>query len=192
LLFVSLCWLAFVRHCGLGTPNHDFLCYYEAGRVVRHGANIFDPAALNNHAYIYSPALASFFSAVELLPSGQAERVSYWAWNALNFWAVPVFFLLLMATLRRFGVSGPGAWIGVAAALVCNVPLQRTLLMSQLNLHVMNLIFAGLLLYPKRPGAAGSLLGFAAVLVGPVLLVVPFMAAGRWRVVAGVVLRWSQ
>lgn len=189
LLFVSLCWLAFVRHCGLGVPNHDFLCYYEAGRAVRHGANIFDPAALNNHAYIYSPALAGLFSAVELLPAEQAERVSYWVWNALNFWAVPVFFLLLTAVLRRYGVSGPGVWIGVSAAMVCNVPLQRTLLMSQLNLHVMNLIFVSLLWQRKRPGTAGGVLGFAAVLKSsPALLVAPFAAAKRWRAVAGVAL----
>lgn len=186
-LFVGLVWLAFIRQCYGVT--WDFRCYFEAGRAIRHGVNIYDASALGGHQYLYSPVLATIFSVVEWLPLERGEEIAYWFWNIGNYWAVMVTLLLLVAALRRYRVSGQFLWPAAAAALVCNVPLQRTLIYSQLNLHVLNLILGFLLLYRKRPVLAGGLLAAAALLKSsPLLLLLPVIVERRWRALLGFVI----
>jgi hypothetical protein len=183
-LLVGIMTMPFVRQAG-GVPSWDFRCYYEAGMSVRHGADIYQPQS-GGWLYRYFPLLATVFSAAEMLPASGRLSATYTLWGIANCWAVLIYMLLLTAVLRSYRVSGPYLWPVMAAAMICNVPLQRTLSFSQVNLHVMNLILGLALLRATRPFAAGGLLGAAALLkTSPALLLVSAVAARNWRIVAG-------
>jgi hypothetical protein len=186
LLLVAFVWLDFVGQSTTRPLSWDFKCYYYAGTAVRHGTNIYDEDALGGRDYLYSPLLATAFSAVELLPRTDRLRTAYWIWGWGNYWAALVFLLLMVAALRRYRVTGPWLWIGMAGALVCNVPLQSTLVCFQVDLHVINLLLGFLLLYRRRPALSGGLLAAAALLKStPALLLVMVFAARGWKAAVG-------
>jgi hypothetical protein len=188
LLFVAFVWLAFVREVSTHGPSWDFKCYYYAGKAVRHGTNIYSEAALGGRRYLYSPLLATVFSAAELLSRADQQLISYWVWGWGNYWATLAFLLLMVGALRLYGVTGSWLWIGMAAAVACNVPLQRTLIYSQVNLHVVNLMLGFLLLYRRRPALSGAMLAAASVLKStPALLLIPVFVERRWKTAAGFV-----
>lgn len=183
-LLVGLFWLAFVRQTS--QPRWDFGCFYRAGLAVRHGVNIYDVAAMHGYRYLYSPLLATLFSAAEWLPDASRHFLAFGLWSIGNYWSLLLLLVLLAAALRQYRVSSPYLWPALAAALLCNVPLQRTLIYSQPNLHVTNLILAFLLLYRRRPALAGGMLAGAALLkTSPLLLLLPVLIERRGRPVAG-------
>lgn len=170
----------------VGEPSWDYSCYLRAGQQIRHGGNIY---LLHGYQYLYSPALAALFSTVEVLPLDQQGSVSFWVWQVANYWAAMLFMLLLAAALRRYRVAGPFFWPLVAVVMVANVPLQRTLITSQVNLHVANLVLGYVLLSARRPVLSGGLLGVAAVLkTSPALLVLLPAMERRGKVLLGVAL----
>jgi hypothetical protein len=182
-VLVGLFWLAFVRQTY--GAKWDFGCYFLAGKLIG-GGNIYDPALLEGHRYIYSPLLATIFSGLRRLPAHRQFELAYWGWSLLNYWLVMGYFLLLAAALRLYKVHRPWLWPGAAGAVVFNVPLQRTLIYSQANLAVVCLLLGGLLLYRRKPAGAGGLLGAAALLKSsPALLLLPAIIEKRWKTVIG-------
>jgi|GEM_PF-4369519 len=181
---VGLSWLAFMRQTYGGT--WDFGCYFLAGKMIGGAGNIYDSALLEGHRYLYSPLLATLFSIVQLLPAGWQFELAYWGWSIINYWLVLIFFLLLVASLRVYNITTPWLWPAAAGAVIVNVPLQRTLIYSQVNLAVACLILGGLLLYRRRPAGAGGMLAGAALLKSsPALLLLPAILEKRWKTVIG-------
>jgi alpha-1,2-mannosyltransferase len=110
------------------------------------------------------------------------------AWNAVTF---ALFVAAVMLFLREIGVQkGPHAVLfGVPLAVVCSP------LIFQLALANWNCLLAALLIFAwiaDRRGhqwGSGALVGFAAALkLFPLFLAVYFVAARRWKALAGMVL----
>jgi hypothetical protein len=183
-VLVGLFWLEFIRQTYGAT--WDFGCYFLAGKMIGGAGNIYNSTLLEGHRYLYSPALATLFSIVHLLPAGWQFELAYWGWSIINYWLVMLFFLLLVASLRVYNITTPWLWPAAAGAVMVNVPLQRTLIYSQANLAVACLILGGLLLYRKRPAGAGGMLAGAALLKSsPALLLLPVIIEKRWKTIIG-------
>jgi hypothetical protein len=183
-ILVGLFWLAFIRQTY--GAKWDFGCYFLAGKMIGAGANIYHSATLDGYRYLYSPLLATVFAAVNFFPFSHRFEFAYWGWSLLNYWSILLFFLLLVASLRQYKINSPWLWPAAAGAVIFNVPLQRTIIYSQVDVAVVDLILAGLVLYRKRPAGAGGLLAVAALLKSsPALLLLPVVMARRGKVIAG-------
>jgi hypothetical protein len=106
-------------------------------------------------------------------------RLALWTGNVL---AVTAFTGLLALTLARYCFD-PRVSAGLAFAFVAiNVPVLRTLVYGQVNLHVANLILLALLAYPRLPAWSALALALAVHLkTSPVVLVLPFVTEKNWR-----------
>jgi hypothetical protein len=128
--------------------------------------------------YIYPPLLAA---ACELLvPLGRGGmRVALWIANVL---AVAAFPGLLALALARYGFGRRVATLLALAFVAINVPVLRTLVYGQVNLHVANLILLALLLQPRLPAGSALALALAVQLkTSPIVLVLPFVTGRSWR-----------
>jgi hypothetical protein len=152
--------------------------YPDAGDYMRAAFDLSEGRPLHER-YIYPPLLAA---ACELLvPLGRGGmRTALWIGNVL---AVGAFAGLLSLTLVRYGFDRRVSVCLVLAFMAVNVPVLRTLVYGQVNLHVANLILLALLAYPRFP--VWSALGLALAVhlkSSPVVLVLPFLTErnGRW------------
>jgi len=153
----------------------DFSAYYNAAECVSRGVPINQE---EHNLYLYPPLLATVLSPFVSLGPGkmmQAFRVS-------NYVAVVLLTLLLYRVLIRFRFSAELSALAVMAVMLANVPISRTLLYNQINIHVLNLILLSLLLSDRRPFWSALCLALAAHLkVSPVVLALPFLIWRRWR-----------
>jgi hypothetical protein len=151
--------------------------YPDAGDYMRAAFDLAEGRPLHER-YIYPPLLAA---ACELLvPLGRGGlRVALWIANVL---AVAAFPGLLSLALARYGFDRRLA-SGLALAFVAiNVPVLRTLVYGQVNLHVANLILLALLLQPRVPIGSALALALAVHLkTSPIVLVLPFVTGRSWR-----------
>lgn len=151
--------------------------YPDAGDYIRAAFDLAEGRPLHER-YIYPPLLAA---ACELLvPFGRGGlRLALWVSNVL---AVSAFTGLLALALGRYGFGRRTAAALALGFVAVNVPVLRTLAYGQVNLHVMNLILAALLAYPRRPGLSALALALAVHLKSsPVVLVLPFLTERSWR-----------
>lgn len=128
--------------------------------------------------YLYPPFWAwflKFFAA-----SGEKGLLlAMWTLNAL---AVFLFYFLLHRILCQYGFTSRLAALTAAAFMLVNMPLLRTLFYGQVNLHVVNLMFLSLLLYPRARPLSALALGLAVHLkIAPVILALAFLLNRDWR-----------
>jgi len=170
----------------------DIQVEYLTARALRDGIDVFTPldrlagryfpVATDNfpHPSPHPPALAVVSLPLSFLPF----RVVVPLWLAFNVW-------LLILVGRWLRISLPGA-----LALAAWPPLWYLLLVGQLELVILALAMLGWRAAAAgRDWSAGLWLGLAAsIKLYPVLLLVPFVARRRMRVLlaAGVVLVLSQ
>jgi hypothetical protein len=152
--------------------------YPDAGDYMRAAFDLSEGRPLHER-YIYPPLLAA---ACELLvPLGRGGmRTALWIGNVV---AVAAFAGLLSLTLVRYGFDRRVSAALVLAFMAVNVPVLRTLVYGQVNLHVANLILLALLAYPRFPVGSALALALAVHLKSsPVVLVLPFLTErnGRW------------
>jgi hypothetical protein len=152
--------------------------YPDAGDYMRAAFDLSEGRPLHER-YIYPPLLAA---ACELLvPFGRGGmRTALWVGNVI---AVAAFAGLLSSTLVRYGFDRRVSAGLVLAFMAVNVPVLRTLVYGQVNLHVANLILLALLAYPRFPVGSALALALAVHLKSsPVVLVLPFLTErnGRW------------
>jgi hypothetical protein len=152
--------------------------YPDAGDYMRAAFDLSEGRPLHER-YIYPPLLAA---ACELLvPLGRGGlRTALWIGNVV---AVGAFAGLLPLALVRYGFDRRLSVCLVVAFLAVNVPVLRTLVYGQVNLHVANLILLALLAYPRFPIASALALALAVHLKSsPIVLVLPFLTErnGRW------------
>jgi len=145
--------------------------YPDTGDYMRAAFDLSERRPLHER-YIYPPLLAA---ACELLvPLGRGGmRTALWIGNVL---AVAAFAGLLSLTLLRYGFDRRVSACLVLAFMTINVPVLRTLVYGQVNLHVANLILLALLAYPRFPVGSALALALAVHLKSsPVVLVLPFL-----------------
>jgi hypothetical protein len=117
--------------------------YPDTGDYMRAAFDLAEGRPLHER-YIYPPLLAALGEL--LVPFGRGGmRLALWTGNVL---AVAAFTGLVALTLVKYGFDRRIS-AGLAFAFVAiNVPVLRTLVYGQVNLHVANLILLALLAIP--------------------------------------------
>ena len=128
--------------------------------------------------YIYPPFWAMLLK--PLVPLGEETFLNVlWLLNLLSLMA---FYFLLHRVLERYGFTPRLASLVVTLFMLANVAIIRTMFYMQINLHVLNLIFLGLLLYPRSRLLSAFFLALAVHLkASPLVLVLAFLLERDWR-----------
>jgi Glycosyltransferase family 87 len=166
---VSVCTfvvvLVYLNACRERLVYGDFYNYTDAAIELATAGRL-------PYAYSYLPFLATIL--VPFVPYG-VPLMAAMLWAA-NFVSLGIFVVVLSAILQRYGFSARLAPVLVLGFTVVNVPILRTLFYVQVNLHVVNFILAGLLLYPQFRFWSAVCLGMAIHLkASPAALVLPFL-----------------
>jgi hypothetical protein len=128
--------------------------------------------------YIYPPLWAILLSF--LTPLGEdGILVVCWFANILSLFA---FYYLLHRTLEHYQFNANTAAVITTIFMLVNMPLMRTLMYVQVNLHVINFIFLAILLYRDRPFLSAFFLALAIHFkTSPALLVLAFLLEFNWK-----------
>ncbi len=165
---VALLYVNFLRERAV---YGDILDYFRAAENLYRGEPL--------HArYIYPPLWATLLK--PLVPLGWRAILDIcWILNALSLFA---FFFLLRAALMRYGFGARLAAIVTAVFMLVNAPVIRTLCYVQVNFHVMNLILAALLLYPRSIALSALAMALAVHLkASPAVLALAFLIRRDWK-----------
>jgi hypothetical protein len=128
--------------------------------------------------YIYPPLWAVLLSF--LTPLGE-DGILIVCWIA-NIFSLFAFYYLLHRVLEHYQFSTNTAAIITTLFMLVNMPLMRTLMYIQVNLHVINFIFLAILLYRDRPFLSAFFLALAVHFkTSPALLVLAFLLEFNWR-----------
>jgi hypothetical protein len=141
-VLMGFLYLNIVREPHTTGPG-DFRPYYLAAVDMRQDRPI---AQERGRLYLYLPLLATLLS--PFVPLGMA-RLNL-VFQVLNYVAVLLLMLLLYRALQRYRFSKEVAALALLGIMVANVPIERTLINHQVNLHVANLILLSLLLFGKH------------------------------------------
>jgi hypothetical protein len=128
--------------------------------------------------YLYPPLWATLLSF--LVPFGEdAILLVCWVVNLLSLF---LFHYLLFRVLAHYGFNWQAAGLIIPLFLMVNMPIMRTLMYVQVNLHVMNLVFLAILLFQKRTFLSALALALAIHLkASPALLVLAFLLEMNWK-----------
>jgi hypothetical protein len=173
-LVTICCFLTLVLYANLLRERSE---YPDTGDYMQAAFELAEGQPLHER-YIYPPLVAA--SLELLVPFGRGGmRLALWTGNVL---AVAAFAGLVALTLARYGFERRVA-AGLALVFVAiNVPVLRTLVYGQVNLHVANLILLALLAYPRLPVWSALALALAVHLkTSPIVLVLPFVTERNWR-----------
>ncbi len=128
--------------------------------------------------YLYPPLWATLLSF--LTPLGE-EGILLICWVA-NILSLFLFYYLLLRILEHYGFNPQAAALTTTLFMFVNMPVMRTLLYVQVNIHVMNLIFLGILFYKDRIFLSALALALAIHLkASPALLVLAFLLELNWK-----------
>ncbi len=173
--------LLLLRSTGRGTPFGDFdKAYFAAGRLaLTDPARLYDCASSDGLCFVNIPVVALAFAPISSLPRPAAHAVFAALGVAAIAWAV--FLLWQLADAR-----GPSARDAIFALVLLNGPLYYSVRLGNLTHVVLPLLALAILkLVRARDGAAGVLLGVAAILKPPLLVWFAYFALRRhWRAAA--------
>jgi hypothetical protein len=151
--------------------------YGDIGYYIEAAFNIFERQPLQD-SYVYPPlwaVLLSFFT-----PLGE-DGILIVCWIA-NIFSLFIFYYLLHRMLEHYQFGTNAAAIITTIFMLVNMPLMRTLMYVQVNLHVINFIFLAMLLYKDRPFLSAFFLALAVHFkTSPVLLVLAFLLEFNWK-----------
>lgn len=151
--------------------------YGDIGYYVEAAFKLYNHQPLPD-TYIYPPLWATLLSF--LTPLGEdGILVICWIANVLSLFA---FYYLLHRILEHYQFTSNAAAIITTLFMLVNMPILRTLMYVQVNLHVINLIFLGILLYKDRPFLSALALALAVHFKSsPALLVLAFLLEFNWK-----------
>lgn len=151
--------------------------YGDIGYYIEAAFKIFEHQPLPD-TYIYPPLWAVLLSL--LTPLGE-DGILIVCWIA-NIFSLFAFYYLLHRMLEHYQFSSNAAAIITALFMLVNMPLMRTLMYVQVNLHVINFIFLSILLYRDRPFLSAFFLALAVHFkTSPALLVLAFLLEFNWK-----------
>jgi hypothetical protein len=128
--------------------------------------------------YFYPPLWATFLAWLAPLEENGIFLV-IWFLNLLGLFA---FYFLLAKTLGLYGFSPRLAALVTTGFMLANAPILRTMVYMQVNLHVLNAVFLGLLLYHRFPALSALMMAVAVHLkASPAVLVLAFLLECNWR-----------
>ena len=128
--------------------------------------------------YYYPPLWATMLA--WLAPLGEdGAFIAIWVFNVLGLFA---FYFLLSKTLEKYGFSQNLAALTTTGFMLANAPVLRTLVYMQINLHVLNMVLLGLVLYRRYPALSALAIAIAVHLkASPAVLVLAFLLEWNWR-----------
>ena len=128
--------------------------------------------------YYYPPLWATLLA--WLAPLGEdGAFITIWFFNLLGLFA---FYFLLSKTLELYGFSANLAALVTTVFMLANAPILRTMVYMQINLHVLNMVLLGLLLYQRYPALSAMTTAIAVHLkASPAVLVLAFLLEWNWR-----------
>jgi len=151
--------------------------YGDAYSYIRGAQALIDDQPFGR-TYIYPPFWAILLKPIA--PMGEKGAIDV-LWN-LNIPALGLFYFLSIRVLDRYGFSERLAAALVTLFMLVNVPLLRTMLYLQVNLHVLNLIFVSLLLQRRSPFWSALAMALAVHFkVSPAVLALAFLLEKDWR-----------
>jgi Glycosyltransferase family 87 len=128
--------------------------------------------------YLYPPLLATLLSPFVSMGIYRLNLI----FQMLNYLAVLLLMILLYLALQHYRFSKELAALALLGIMVANVPVSRTLIHHNVNLHVANLILLSLLLFGKHNFWSACSLSLAIHLkVYPLVLVLPFLYQKQWH-----------
>lgn len=151
--------------------------YPDSGDYMRAAFDLAEGRPMHER-YIYPPLWAATLEL--LVPLGRGGlRLAMWIANVV---AVSLFAGLLTLALARYGFERRLAALMALGFVAINVPVLRTLVYGQVNLHVANLVLLALLVFPSLPVASALALALAVHFKSsPVVLALPFVLERSWR-----------
>jgi hypothetical protein len=167
-----------------GGNKGDFPVFYEAGRRLPLGENIYEKPA-NAGEYIYPPLLAAIFTPLSTL--GRAGCA--WAWAGINI-AMLMTVLVLGArdVVRRMKI-GPDHALTLGVALLSAIlsidKVKSVISGGQTDLITVLGVALGLIYHERRPAVSGAALALAANIKYTPLAFVPYLILrGKYKAAA--------
>ncbi len=195
LLLVAFASLQFIAEHSV--KDWDYQCYEMAGQDVLLGRNPYDMGNTHSYGYLYPPVTAQTFgvayglvgAAAQLVGRGPTPEATwdlvFYLYQCGQLAMVCLLFVLCYRLGRRLGLEPAMAAGLVAALLLVNTPLHRTLKCNQINIWMLNMVIGGMLLVSARPVVAGFLVALAGhIKLYPLILLAPWALARRWTAVA--------
>src|SRR4051812_25433253 len=151
----------------------DLHIYYGAARAVNDGRPLYDYVAENGGPFTYPPFAVLLFRPLARLPEAGLQV----AWLALTCAAV----VALAVAVGRGMSASRLAVAAIACGLLVSAPVQSNLRFGQVSIFIVLLTLVDAIgLIPPR--YRGVLIGIAAAIkLTPLLFVVYFVAARRYR-----------
>ena len=169
--------------------RRDFSNYYESAWALRHGIDpystsltpIGEQLSLETNWLVHASETPPFLLCFEPL-TWLRPKVAFWIWTAINFSALAIAMYLLLA--HRPSLTGRTALL-LAGLMLMSAPVNLNFYWGQSQLMILALMAAAMrAMERKRDGAAGLLIGAAALLRAyPLLLVGYFVFRRKWRAV---------
>ncbi|MCC6261619.1 MAG: DUF2029 domain-containing protein [Anaerolineales bacterium] len=151
--------------------------YGDIGYYIEAALKLYNHQPLPD-TYIYPPLWATLLS--QLAPLGE-DGILFICWS-LNLLSLFAFYYLLQRILQHYQFKANAAAIATTIFMLVNMPLLRTLLYVQVNLHVLNLIFLSVLLYKDKPYFSAFTLALAVHLkASPMILALAFLLEFNWK-----------
>ena len=168
--FFLVCWV-YLNILSERFRYGDYTYYFDAATSLYRNQPL--PGS-----YFYPPLWATLLQF--LVPFGQDNFfIILWL---LNFVSLLGFYVLLLRILERYGFSPRLSALVTTLFMLVNVPLLRTLVYVQVNLHALNFILLSLLFYPKRSFLSALMLALAVHMkASPAALVLAFLLEKDWR-----------
>jgi hypothetical protein len=163
--------------------GNDFPIYLDAARALLRGGSPYSPEPGLN-GYVYLPFFALVLSPLSFLP----EIVAIWLWYFGNVLLTVAAFRLTKSLLEDAIGPAHAAWSVWLALLVHLRFFLDNYDMGQSNVLtlVLGLVGLRLAIVRSRDWIAGAAIGgMVAIKPYGAMLLVPFLARGRWRVAAG-------
>ena len=162
--FFLICWV-YLNILSERFRYGDYTYYFDAAESMYKN----QPMA---GGYFYPPLWATLTQ--YLVPFG--ENNFFLVLWLLNFISLMALYALLLRTLERYGFAPRLAALVTTLFMLVNVPLLRTLVYVQINIHALNFILLSLLFYPKRAFLSALMLAIAIHLkASPAVLVLAFL-----------------
>lgn len=172
----------------------DYSCYVKAAEGILAGANVY------GDCYLYPPLIAQVLAAVHQVINAAALgigqhpteatvwRTVFYLYQCAQYGLILVTYTLCIIFAKRVRFSNLGALGLVTILFIVNNPLIRTLRHNQINLWVLVFSLIAILLIESRPFWAGIAVALGThIKIYPIILLVPWTYAKKWRVLIGAV-----
>ena len=151
--------------------------YGDVEYYIEAAFSIFNHQPLPD-TYLYPPLWATLLSF--LTPLGEdGILLACWVANVLSLF---LFYFLLHRILEQYQFKPQAAALITTGFMLVNMPILRTLMYVQVNIHVINFVFMAILFYKDRPFLSALMMALAVHFkASPAVLVLAFLLEFNWK-----------